>query len=148
MYTWWQRMFLNPSLLNFDAPAHEECTAERTRSNTPQQALTLLNDITYVESARVFAARIMTECNGDVPTRIAWAFKQALSRKPTPQELPVLTELFEKQLKRYRTDMPSADSLTSTGEAAAANGLKTEDLAAWTSVARTILNLHETITRN
>jgi hypothetical protein len=118
------------------------------RSNTPQQALTLLNDITYVESARVFAARIMTECNGDTPTRIAWAFKLALSREPTPQEMPVLKELFEKQQKRYRTDMPSADALTSFGEAPGADGLKTADLAAWTSVARTILNLHETITRN
>ncbi|MEA2736061.1 MAG: hypothetical protein QOE14_2512 [Humisphaera sp.] len=148
MYTWWQRMFLNPSLLNFDAPAHEECTAERTRSNTPQQALTLLNDITYVESARVFAARIMNECKGDTPTRIGWAFKQALSREPTPQELPVIKELFEKQRQRYLTDAPGADALTSTGEAPYAEGLAVADLAAWTSVARTILNLHETITRN
>jgi hypothetical protein len=90
----------------------------------------------------------MTECNGDTQTRIAWAFKQALSRDPSPQELPVLKELFEKQLKRYRTDMPNADALTSAGEAPGADGLKTADLAAWTSVARTILNLHETVTRN
>jgi hypothetical protein len=148
MYTWWQRMFLNPSLLNFDAPAHEECTAERTRSNTPQQALTLMNDPTYVEAARVFAARIMRECNGDVGTRVTWAFKQALSRDPSPQELPVLTTLFENQRKRYATDAVSADALTSVGESPIAEGLPTVDLAAWTSVARTILNLHETITRN
>jgi hypothetical protein len=141
-------MFLHPSLLNFDAPAHEECTAERTRSNTPQQALTLLNDVTYVEAARVFAARIMRECDGDVPTRVAWAFKVALSREPSDKELPILTELFEKQRKRYLTDIPAADALTSSGEAPDANGLRTADLAAWTSVARTILNLHETITRN
>jgi hypothetical protein len=148
MYTWWQRMFLHPSLLNFDAPAHEECTAERTRSNTPQQALTLLNDVIYVEAARVFAARIMRECDGDVPTRVKWAFKLALSREPTDNELPILTELFEKQRTRYQTDIPAADALTSAGEAPAADGLKTADLAAWTSVARAILNLHETITRN
>jgi hypothetical protein len=148
MYTWWQRMFLNPSLLNFDAPAHEECTAERTRSNTPQQALTLLNDPTYVEAARVFAARIMRECNGDTPTRISWAFKQALSREPSPQELPVLKELFESQRKRYVTDALAADALTNAGQAPIAEGLATADLAAWTSVARTLLNLHETITRN
>jgi hypothetical protein len=148
MYTWWQRMFLHPSLLNFDAPAHEECTAERTRSNTPQQALTLLNDVIYVEAARVFAARIMRECDGDAPTRVKWAFKVALSREPSEKELPILTELFERQRKRYLTDIPAADALTSAGEAPGADGLKTADLAAWTSVARAILNLHETITRN
>jgi hypothetical protein len=148
IYTWWQRTFLNPELLNFDAPSHEECVAERTRSNTPQQALTLLNDPTYVEAARVFAARIMTECNGDDAARITWAFRHALMRKPTPKELPILTGLLNKHRQRYRFDAPSADALTSEGESPVATGLPTTELAAWTNVARAILNLHETITRN
>ena len=148
MYTWWQRTFLNPSLLNFDAPSHEECTAERTRSNTPQQALALLNDITYVEAARCFAARILKECNGDTETRIKWAFNTALSRDPLPAEVPILVDLLKKQQKRYEYALDAADDLTNVGEAPPAEGVKTVELAAWTSVARTILNLHETITRN
>jgi hypothetical protein len=148
MYTWWQRTFLNPSLLNFDAPSHEECTAERTRSNTPQQALTLLNDPTYVEAARVFAARILTECKGDSPTRIKWAYKTALSREPAATELPVLAELLKKQQARYAADKPAAEALLKTGEAPPAKDADVVELAAWTSVARTILNLHETVTRN
>jgi len=148
LYTWWQRTFLNPSLLNFDVPSHEECTAERTRSNTPQQALTLLNDITYVESARCFAARIMKECNGDTPTRIKWAYRTALSRDPSAAELPVLAALYDKHHQRYAADKPAAEKLLATGEAPVPKNLDATDLAAWTSVARTILNLHETITRN
>ncbi|HYO08260.1 MAG TPA: PSD1 and planctomycete cytochrome C domain-containing protein [Tepidisphaeraceae bacterium] len=148
LYTWWQRTFLNPSLLNFDAPSHEECTAERVRSNTPQQALTLLNDPTYVEAARVFAARIVRECDGDDAARIAWAFRRALARAPAAGEVEVLTALLAKQRARYRFDAGAANALTDIGEAPPADGLKTVELAAWTSVARTILNLHETITRN
>jgi hypothetical protein len=118
------------------------------RSNTPQQALTLLNDITYVEAARNFAARILKECNGDTPTRIKWAYRTALARDPLPQEMPVLVSLLEKQRKRYQTDVPSADALLGTGESPQAAHVETVEWAAWTSVARTILNLHETITRN
>src|SRR5687767_2992711 len=148
MYTWWQRMFLHPSLLNFDAPAHEECTAERTRSNTPQQALTLLNDVIYVEAARVFAARIIKECNADAPTRINWAFNTALSRDPLAAEVPILLDLLHKQHKRYAYGRAAADALADVGAAPPPDGLKPVELAAWTSVARTILNLRETITRN
>jgi hypothetical protein len=148
LYTWWQRTFLNPSLINFDAPTHEECTAERVRSNTPQQALTLLNDVTYIEAARNFAARIIKECNGDTPTRIKWAYRTALSRDPRPEEIPILVSLLEKQRKRYQTDVPSADALLASGESPQATKVATVEWAAWTSVARTILNLHETITRN
>ncbi len=148
LYTWWQRTFLNPSLLNFDAPSHEECTAERTRSNTPQQALTLLNDVTYVEAARVFAARIMKECPGDATARVKWAYHTALSREPTPAELPVLLALYDKHQKRYASDKAAAEKLVTMGEAPPAKDLDECELAAWTSVARAILNLHETITRS
>jgi hypothetical protein len=135
-------------MVSFDAPGRETCSVRDSRTNTPLQALTLLNDVTYVEAARAFAARILNECHGDAKTRIAWAFKQALSREPSPQELPVLSSLLEKQLKRYRYDVTAANALTNEGESKATEGMKTVELAAWTNVARTILNLHETITRN
>src|SRR5215471_8220384 len=82
LYTWWQRTFLHPSLVAFDAPSREECTAERNRSNIPQQALALLNDPTYVEAARAFAARILKEGGRDTGSRIQWAWRQALCRSP------------------------------------------------------------------
>src|SRR5204862_8128221 len=134
LYTHWQRSFLHPSLVNFDAPSREECTAERARSNTPQQALTLLNDVTYVEAARNFAARILKECNGDTPTRIQWAYRTALSRDPRPEEIPILTALLEKQRQRYQTDIPAADDLLTTGESPQATNGATVELAASTGL--------------
>jgi hypothetical protein len=148
LYTWWQRSFTHPSLLAFDAPSREECVAERNRSNIPQQALVLLNDPTYVEAARVFAARILTECPGDATQRITWAVQQALQRKPSAAELKTLSDLFAKQLADYQKEPAAAAELLKTGAAPVAANLNPSELAAWTHVARVLLNLHETITRS
>src|SRR5436189_6083382 len=86
LYTYWKRTFLHPSLLAFDAPSREECVVERPRSNTPLQALVLLNDPTYVEAARVLAERIMREGGPTVPRKLAWVFRRAVARDPSPQE--------------------------------------------------------------
>src|SRR6185295_15607892 len=94
LYTWWQRSYMHPSLVAFDAPSREECTAERTRSNIPQQALTLLNDPTYVEAARAFAARILSECKGNTEQRLDWAWQQALQRAPTAEERKIVSALW------------------------------------------------------
>jgi hypothetical protein len=147
MYTWWQRSFLHPSLLAFDAPTREECTAERPRSNIPQQALALLNDPTYVEAARVFAERIVREGGADATARIQWAFGRALSRQASDEELKILTDLLQKHGQVYGQDAEAAKALVSNGAAPVPQDLNLAELAAWTSVARTILNLHETITR-
>ena len=148
LYTWWQRSFLHPSMLAFDAPSREECAAERTRSNIPQQALVLLNDPTYVESARAFAARIVKESTGDANARLTWAWKQALGRAPQPDELATARALFDKHLAQYKADAPAAESLLKVGLAPLPPAAGHAELAAWTSVARVILNLHETITRS
>jgi mono/diheme cytochrome c family protein len=147
LYTYWARTYLHPSLLAFDAPSREECTVERPRSNTPLQALVLLNDPTYVESARVFARRVMAEGGADVEARLRWAYRQTLSREPTSAELAVLVGLFEKHRSQYSADRAAARQLTSTGEAATSDSVDRSELAAWTSVVRVLLNLHETITR-
>ena len=147
LYTHWQRTFLHPSMMAFDAPSRQECTAERATSNTPMQALTLLNDPSYVETARVFAARIVQEGGESVPARINWAYQQVLSRLPQPAELEIMTNLYEKHRAEYTADFDSASMLVETGDAPIAEGVKPDELAAWTSVARVILNLHETITR-
>jgi len=148
MYTWWQRSFLHPSLVAFDAPSREECTAERNRSNIPQQALVLLNDPTYVESARAFAARIISECNGDATKRITWACQQALQRQPSADEMKTISALFTKHLADYQKDTAAAEALLKTGAAPTPANLNKSELAAWTHVARVLINLHETITRS
>jgi hypothetical protein len=146
LYTHWQRTFLQPSLLAFDAPSREECTVERPRSNTPLQALVLLNDPTYVEAARVFATRV-AEQSGGLNERLTFAFRQALQRSPTDQEKEVLIGLWKKHRDEYAKEPGNAEALLKVGEwPLAANSDKVE-LAAWTSVCRVILNLHETITR-
>jgi hypothetical protein len=145
IYTLWQRSFLQPSLLNFDAPSREECTVNRVNSNTPLQALDLLNDPIYVEAARYFAQNIMK--NGGVSV-IDWAFERALSRKPLERERQVLLGLYQESLTEFRADPKAANEFIHTGEKPVDPSLKPADLAAMTSVARAILNLHETITRN
>ncbi len=147
VYTFWRRSFLHPSMLAFDAPTREECTAERVLSNTPLQALTLLNDPTYLEAARVFAENIM-ENGGDNPRkRIDYAFWKALSRPPSSNETDVLLGLYEKHRVKYANDTAGAEALLSIGLAETPDALDKTDWAAWTSVARVLLNLHETITR-
>jgi hypothetical protein len=148
LYTWWQRSFLHPSLVAFDAPSREEATCERNRSNIPQQALVLLTDPTYVEASRAFAARIMREGGASVSERITFAYEVALSRKPRADEVKVLSQLLEKHKKEYEGEKADAQKLLGVGDAPAPKDADAADLAAWTSVARVILNLHETITRS
>jgi hypothetical protein len=147
LYTWWQRTFLQPSLLAFDASNREECTVERPRSNTPQQALVLLNDPTYVEASRIFAERIYRSSK-KTPDRINIAFHMALQRDASAQEIDILTKLYEKHRPHYLVNEKDALAILGVGYTPASKSLPAADLAAWTSVARAILNLHEAITRN
>jgi hypothetical protein len=148
LYTYWCRTFLHPSLKAFDAPTREECTADRPRSNTPLQALVLLNDPTYVEAARAFAERILREGGSDVPSRLEFAYRQALSRPNRDNEAQVLRELYDRHVAGYQADTKSAEELLHVGERPIPADLNMAELAAWTSVARVILNLHEMVTRN
>ena len=147
LYTHWQRSFLHPSLLAFDAPTREECTVDRPRSNVPQQALAALNDPTYVEAARVFAERILREGGASPKDRLNSAFARALNRNPSEEEMRILSALIEKHAKKYASDVDAAKKLIATGARPVPTDLNPSELAAWTSVARVILNLHETITR-
>ena len=149
LYTWWQRSFLHPSLLAFDAPSREECTAERNRSNIPQQSLVLLNDPTYVEAARAFAVRILQEdTDGPAEQKIALAWQRALQRDPTAVELQTMQELLRHQAEVYKRDPAAAQQLLNVGLANVPEAMDPTELAGWTHVARVLLNLHETITRN
>ncbi len=148
LYTHWQRQYLHPSLLAFDAPNREECTADRPRSNTPLQSLVLLNDPSYVEAARAFAENILRSGGSTTRDRLNWAFHRAVSRPIKPAEAEVLERLLQSHLDEYKSEATAVNELLSVGAKPAPADLDKLELATWTSVARTILNLHETITRN
>ena len=149
LYTWWQRTFLHPSLMAFDAPSREECCAERNRSNLPQQALVLLNDPTYVEAARGLAHRTLTNRSALTdPERLEWMFTQVLCRRPSRSEQDALLDLLDKQRVNYRANPESALRLGQTGLFQPGQSIDPIESAAWTHPARVLLNLHETITRN
>ena len=147
LYTFWCRTFLHPSMLAFDAPTREGCVAERTRSNTPQQALVLLNDPTYVEASRVFAERILQHGGDTDGERLAWAFERALSRQPSAGERDILLRLAGERTAHFAANAGAAKAAAAAGEWPAATALKPERVAAWAAVSRAILNLYETTSR-
>ena len=147
VYVHWQRMFLHPMMKAMDAPSREECTAQRPRSNTPNAALVLLNDPTFVEAARAFASRALSESGTSPEERISFLFEEATSRAPTEKELQLLNELWVTTLAEYESNPREADQLLQVG-LSEANAHSPEVWASWTAVARAVLNLSETTTRN
>ena len=147
MYTFWKRTAPPPSLTAFDAPDREKCTVRRSRTNTPLQALTLLNDPTYVEASRALAARVLREAAPSDAARLDRAYELSLGRTPTPAERDVLLTLLGKQREEYEADPSAAGELLGVGESPADSALDAADLAAWTVAASTVLNLDETVTK-
>jgi hypothetical protein len=147
MYTVWKRTVPPPSLATFDAPDREKCTARRARTNTPLQALVLLNDPTYVEAARGLAQRMMTEAGRDPAQRIHFGFRLATARKPEPKEVAVLVQTAKQQLAEYRRHKDEAAKLLGVGASKYDPQLDVSELAAWTTVASSILNLDETVSK-
>jgi hypothetical protein len=147
LYTVWQRTFLHPSMAVFDAPSREECTVNRVSSNTPLQALTLLNDPIFVEAARVLAQRAAAG-QSSFSGRLDWIFQQALQRDATAAERQVLAALYRRNLARYVAAPAQARQLLAIGDSPADPKLPAAQVAALTTVTRAVLNLHEVITRN
>ncbi|MEP3481741.1 MAG: PSD1 and planctomycete cytochrome C domain-containing protein [Fuerstiella sp.] len=147
IYTHWQRTFLHPMLKAFDAPSREECTAQRAQSNTPLQALALLNDPTFLEAARKFAERAIVEQDDSVEGRIQFLYRTAVSRPADDFVMAELKSIYERQYKYFTADADAAAKFVSVGQSPKAEGIDVAELAAWTSVARVILNLSETTTR-
>jgi hypothetical protein len=161
LYTWWQRTFLHPSMVAFDAPSREECCAERNRSNIPQQALVLLNDPTYVEAARALAVRSLRESSILGPAsgsdgndlardshRMDWMVRHVLQRSPRDEETDTLVSLLRYHRSRYEQEPFAAEALLAVGLSSPQSDLDPSEVASWTHVARVLLSLHETITRN
>ena len=147
VYMHWQRTFLHPFLKNFDAPDREIAICSRVTSNTPLQALTLLNDPTFVEAARVFAERIILEGGGSEAQQLNWAFNEALGRNISKAEKATLIELLNSQKSYFKNNESDAAKLLSTGLKKNDSKIPAGQLAAWTQVARTIMNLHEFVVR-
>jgi hypothetical protein len=147
MYTFWKRTSPPPTMTTFDAPDRETCTVRRARTNTPLQALVLMNDPTYVESSRKLAERMMKEGGSTAEDRIAFAFRLIMARPPKAPEAGVLKEVFDKQFDRYKKDAAAAKNLLAVGESPRDEKLETAEVAAWTAVASVILNLDEAVTK-
>ncbi|HIO65167.1 MAG TPA: DUF1553 domain-containing protein [Planctomycetes bacterium] len=157
VYVHWQRQYLHPMLLAFDAPTREDCTARRHRSNTPLAALVLLNDPVFVEAARSFALRITRwqhdldlngrDSAGTDEEAIVFAMKRATSRLPEPSEIELLMNLLESSREHFAAHPEQVKTLLDAGASEAVDFIEPVDLAAWVEVARAILNLHETTTR-
>ncbi len=149
VYMHWQRTFMHPMLAGFDAPSRETCTADRFQSNSPQQALTLLNDPSFVEAARGLAMRIFREKNGGTDfEKIQHAMRLALSREAKQEELESLAKFLTTQRAHYKSRPEDAAAVV-VGTAQTVSSMRQDfsELAAWVQLCRVILNLHETITR-
>lgn len=148
LYVHWQRQFLHPMLKAFDAPSREECTVQRPISNTPLQALTLLNDPSLVEAARGLAVRILKDGGANDEARVQWVWKLVLAREANAREVAVMRRIVDENRKLYAANAESAKKLLSVGMQPLPKDANVGELAAWTMAARTLLNLNETITRN
>jgi hypothetical protein len=135
-------------MTTFDAPSREQFCTRRERSDTPLQALQLMNDVQHYEAARGLAARIVREGGDGNPGRIAWAYRTVLGRPPTDQESTIVGDALEKHLARYQKDPEAAKAAVHNGESAPPANIPEPELAAWTLVANLLLNLDETITKN
>jgi hypothetical protein len=147
MYTYWKRTVPPPSMVSFDAPNREICTMERSTTNTPLQALVLLNDPQFVEASRALAQRILTAGPDDVEERIAFAFELATTRLPTSQETALLKQAFARELQEFQTNPERARQYLQVGESRRDSRLDPAEHAAWTGVSSLILNLSEVITK-
>ena len=148
LYTHWQRTLVHPAMLALDAPTREECTAQRSISNTPAAALTLLNDPTFVEAARALAVRAVEQGGEQENDKIRWLFLQVLSRPDTQQERKAVVQILQTAREHYADDPMAAAQLQTNGLFKLESTVDVIEVSAWTMACRVVLNLSETITRN
>ncbi|MBL9133184.1 MAG: DUF1553 domain-containing protein, partial [Verrucomicrobiaceae bacterium] len=145
MYTIWKRTAAPPTMLLFDAATREVCTVKRSRTNTPLQALSLLNEVTYVEAARAFATRMLVEGGKTPEERLTWAFRTATARAPQPEELHLLASGLSKRFSAFQQQPEAAKQLIDFGDHPTPVNVNAAELAAYTVTANVILNLDEVV---
>ncbi len=148
LYTHWQRQFLHPSLMAFDAPSREECAVDRPRSNTPLSALVLLNDPIYVEASRSFAERVLTEAGASDADRMSFIVREALLRDARVDETVVLETVLQEYRQHFKDSPDDAKAFVTIGKRPVPANVDAAELAAWAGVCRVVINAHEFITRN
>jgi len=147
LYTYWKRSVPNPAMLLFDAPFRETCTLRRPRTNTPLQALNLLNDPTYVEASRFLAQRMLLEGGESAESRLGYGFRLVTARLPRPAEMTILKASLGRTLREFQADPAGAAAFLKVGEATADAKLDVAELASYTTLASTLLNLDEAVTK-
>ena len=147
LYTFWKRTAPPPQMATFDAPSRESCTMRRERTNTPLQALVLLNDPQFVEAARALAERTLREAGSSTEDRLVRMFRIATARRPEAEELAALNRAIDEALDSFRDDPDGARALIDVGETAPDPSLEPAELAAWTILANIMLNLDEVIVK-
>jgi hypothetical protein len=146
LYTFWRRTAPPPSMLIFDAPSREVCTARREITTTPLQALVLLNDPQFIEAGRVLAEQLVRHCGEDVESCIARGFRLTIGRNPTAAETIVLRRLYQEQLALFQREPAAAQKLLKTGQHPRDEALPVPQVAATTVVASALMNLDEFVT--
>ena len=147
LYTFFRRAVPPPTMANFDVGVRETCIVRPASTNTPLQALDLMNNVTYLEAARLMGQRMMLEGGTVAADRIAWGFQLATAHRPDAKETDILNNFFRQQLDQFQTSPQAADKFLTQGESPRAPGLRAPELAAYASVASLILNLDETVTK-
>ena len=147
LYTFWKRTVLSPTMQVFDASAREFCTVRDTRTNTPLQSLNLMNDVTYIEAARLLAERMLKEGGSTPSTRLAWAFRLATSRQPNEKEAEVLLRNLTQQQEHFSRNPQAAAQLLTVGDKRNSGQFAAAELAAYATTASMLFNLDEAITR-
>jgi hypothetical protein len=148
LYVFLKRTAPPPFMSNFDAPNREQVCTVRERSNTPLQALQLMNDTQHFEAARALAERVLTEGGKDDQSRITWLYRTVTSRRAAPEELDLVAKALARQRALYKADPEGAQKATGVGESLPRNVAPADETAAWTMIANLVLNLDETICRN
>jgi hypothetical protein len=147
LYTFWKRTAPPPFMATFDSALRESCTVRESRTNTPLQALNLMNDVTFVEAARVLAARAIREGVAEAAARLERAFRLVLGRRPEARELDKLGGALAFYRDHYQSRRGDAEKLISQGDSPRVPDIAASELAAYTAVASLILNLDETLTK-
>jgi hypothetical protein len=147
LYTIWKRTAAPPTMLMFDSPSREVCAVKRARTNTPLQALALLNEVTYVEAARALAQRMIVSGGSSPGERIEWGFRRVTGRTPDAAELAIMARGYEKHAAKYRADVEGAKKLVTLGASVPDAKLDVAELAAYTLTANVLFNLDEVVTK-
>jgi len=147
MYTFWKRTSAPPEMMNFDAAGRESCVVRENRTNTPLQALNLMNDVTFLEAARFIGQRMLKEGGPDDAARLRYGFWLLLARAPTPKEMEVLADSLRFHRDRFATRPEDAEEFLKQGESKTDAALNQRELASYASIASLILNMDEAVTK-